>query len=156
MIAQTLFSFKLETTREKLTAHGGLALMAEFNHGIGIRELANKCLPQPQSNRGFMPSVFVDTLVLMLESGGVSLEDIRELKYEEGLMKLLSESQIPSPDAVGVWLRRMGKDICQCSDFYMRPSCAYMTNSEKAIHPPRLGRRIFTYRVRNECPRERR
>ncbi|KWT78951.1 transposase [Candidatus Magnetominusculus xianensis] len=46
----------------------------------------------------------------MLESGGVSLEDIRELKYEEGLMKLIDERRIPSPDAVGVWLRRMGKD----------------------------------------------
>ncbi|MBF0318318.1 MAG: hypothetical protein HQL01_00740 [Nitrospirae bacterium] len=33
MIAQTLFSFKLETTREKLTAHGGLAEVK----GNGIR-----------------------------------------------------------------------------------------------------------------------
>jgi hypothetical protein len=110
MIAQTLFSFKLDTTREKLTAHGGLALMAEFNHGIGIRELSNKYLPHPQSNRGFIPSVYVDSLVLMLESGGVSLEDIRELKYEEGLMKLIGETKIPSPDALGDWLERRGKD----------------------------------------------
>jgi len=109
MIAQTLFPFKLETTREKLTAHGGLALMAEFNHGLGIRELANKYLPHPQSNRGFIPSVYVDSLVLMLESGGVSLEDIREMKYEDGLMKLIGETKIPSPDALGDWLRTMGE-----------------------------------------------
>lgn len=110
MIHETLFSFKLETTREKLTAHGGLALMAEFNHGIGIRELTNKYLPHPKSNRGFMPAVFVDPLILMLEGGGVSLEDIRELKYEDGLMKLIGEKRIPSPDAIGDWLRRMGED----------------------------------------------
>ncbi len=54
--------------------------------------------------------MFVDSLVLMLESGGVSLEDIRELKYEEGLMKLLGETKIPSPDALGGWLERRGKD----------------------------------------------
>lgn len=108
MIQQTLFSFKMGTTKEKLTAHGGLALMAEFNHGMGLRELVDKYLPRPQSNRGFKQSVFVDPLVLMFESGGVSLEDIRELKYEESLMELIGNKQIPGPDAVGDWLRRMG------------------------------------------------
>jgi len=35
MIQQTVFPFKIGTTKERLTAHGGLALIAEFNHGIG-------------------------------------------------------------------------------------------------------------------------
>jgi hypothetical protein len=39
MIQQTIFPPKIEMTKEKLTAHGGLALMAEFNYGIGLREL---------------------------------------------------------------------------------------------------------------------
>jgi hypothetical protein len=39
MIQQTIFPFKIKTTKERLTAHGGLALMAEFNHGIGLRGL---------------------------------------------------------------------------------------------------------------------
>ena len=47
MIQQTLFPFKIEMTTEKLTAHGGLALMAEFNHGIGLRELTDRYLPPP-------------------------------------------------------------------------------------------------------------
>ncbi len=108
MIQQTIFPFKLEITREKLTARSGLALMAEFNHGIGLRELTDKYLPPPGSNRGFNPSVFVDTLVLMLQGGGRSFEDIRELKYEEGLMKLIDINSIPNPDSVGDWCRRMG------------------------------------------------
>ena len=70
--------------------------------------MVDKYLPLPQSNRGFKPSVFVDPLVLMLESGGVSLEDIRELKDEESLMELIGNKQIPGPDAVEDWLRRMG------------------------------------------------
>jgi len=108
MIQQTVFPFKIETTKERLTAHGGLALMAEFNHGIGLRELADRYLPPPGSNRGFDPSVMVDSLVLMLQGGGRSLEDLRELKSEEGLMKLLGRDEIPEPDTVGDWLRRMG------------------------------------------------
>ncbi len=108
MIQQTIFSFKIETTKERLTAFGGLALMAEFNHGIGLRELTDQYLPGPGSNRGFDPSVFVDTVVLMLQGGGRSLEDLRELKNEEGLMKLIGRDEVPEADTVGDWLRRMG------------------------------------------------
>ena len=109
MIQQTVFSFKIETTKERLTAHGGLGLMAEFNHGIGLRELTDRYLPVPGSNRGFNPSEIVDALVLMLQGGGRSLEDLRELKNEGGLMKLIGRDEIPEPDTVGDWLRRMGE-----------------------------------------------
>jgi hypothetical protein len=59
MIQQTIFSFKVSTTKEALTARSGLGLFAEYNHGMGLRELADKYLPAPGSNRVFKPSVFV-------------------------------------------------------------------------------------------------
>jgi hypothetical protein len=108
MIQQTIFPFRIEMTKEKLTAHEGLVLMAEFNLGIGLRELTDQYLPAPGSNRGFKPSVMVDMVVLMLQGGGRSLEDLRELEDEEGLMKLVGREEIPEPDTVGDWLRRMG------------------------------------------------
>jgi len=108
MIQQTIFPFKIATTKERLTAHGGLALMAEFNHGIGLRELTDRYLPSPGSNRGYDPSEIVDAVVLMLQGGGKSLEDLRELSNEEGLMKLIGRDEIAEPDTVGDWLRRMG------------------------------------------------
>ncbi len=109
MIQQTIFPFKIGLTKETLTARGGLALMAEFNHGLGLRELTDRYLPMPGSNRGYNPSVFVETLVMMLQGGGRSFEDIRELKYEAGLMNLIDINNIPDPDSVGDWCRRMGK-----------------------------------------------
>ena len=108
MIQQTVLPFKIETTKERLTAHGGLALMGEFNHGIGLRELTDELLPAPGSNRGFNPSVMVDRLVLMLQGGGRSLEELRELRNEGGLMKLIDREEIPEPDTAGDWLRKMG------------------------------------------------
>jgi len=108
MIQQTIFPFKIATTKEVLTARSGLALITEYNHGIGLRELADKHLPLPGSNRGFTPSIFVNSLVLMLQGGGRSFEDLRELKSDEGLMKLIGYDTIPDPDTAGDWTRRMG------------------------------------------------
>jgi len=108
MIRQTIFSFKIEATKERLTAHGGLALIAEFNHGIGLREVTDGYLPCPGSNRGFNSSEIVDTVVLMLQGRGRSLEDLKEPRNEEGLMSLIGREEIPEPDTVGDWLGRMG------------------------------------------------
>ena len=55
MMRQTVFGFKLERTDETLTAHGGLARLAEYHHGLGLRALADEHLPGPGSNRGPPP-----------------------------------------------------------------------------------------------------
>ena len=108
MVRHTVLPFKLERTDETLTAHGGLALLAEFNHGLGVCGLTDRYLPGPGSNRGYAPSVFVDRLILMLQAGGRSLEDLRALRREAGLMRLLDRAALPDPDTLGDWLRRMG------------------------------------------------
>ena len=108
MIRQTALGFKIERTEEELTAHGGLALLEEYHHGLGLRQLSDQHLPAPGSNRGYAPSVFVESLVLMLQAGGQTLEDLRELGQESALMQLAGWEVIPDPDTVGDWLRRMG------------------------------------------------
>jgi hypothetical protein len=108
MIRQTVFGFKIEKTGEELTAHGGLALLAEYNHGMGLRDISDRYLPGPGSNRGYAASAFVDSLVLLLQAGGRRLEDLRELRRESPLLKLVGRDEIPDSDTVGDWLRRMG------------------------------------------------
>jgi hypothetical protein len=108
MIRQTVLGFKIESTQEQLTAHGGLALLAEYNRGLGLRQLSDQHLPAPGSNRGYTPSAFVESLTLMLQAGGQTLEDLRELGQESALMQLVGQEMIPDPDTVGDWLRRMG------------------------------------------------
>ena len=106
---QTIMSFKLTTTEENLTAHAGLGLLGEFCTGIKLSDQINRYLPQPGNAKGFAPAVYVQALILMLHGGGRSLEDIRMLSNDEGLKPLLGMT-IPSPDASGNWLRRMGSD----------------------------------------------
>ena len=88
-VRQTVLEFKLARTDETLTAHGGLALLAEYSHGLGLRGLVDRHLPAPGSPRGYAPSVFVDALVLLLQAGGRHLEDLRDLERESALLTLV-------------------------------------------------------------------
>ena len=108
MLRQTMLTFKLERTDETLTAHGGLALLAEYTHALGLRALVPRYLPGPGSHWGYAPSVFVETVVLLLQAGGRTLEDLRALERQDALLTLLAHAGLPDPDTVGDWLRRMG------------------------------------------------
>ena len=47
MIKQTVLPFKLETTKDLITAHAGLALLGEFAVGVGLNKALDKYLPAP-------------------------------------------------------------------------------------------------------------
>ena len=108
MIRQTVLPFKVEKTEDTITAHSGLVLLGEFALGSGLLNLADKYLPNPGSSVGYKPSEYIFPLVLMLNGGGCSLEDIRVIKNDEGLLEVLKIEKIPSTDAIGDWLRRIG------------------------------------------------
>ena len=109
MMPQTVLPFKLEITQEQLTAHAGLALFGEFMHALDVPGQIEKALPKPGSGAGYRPSQFLEPLLLMLHGGGRTLEDLRQIREDQGLRDLLGLSEMPSPDATGDWLRRMGR-----------------------------------------------
>jgi hypothetical protein len=108
MIDQTVLPFKLEQTRDLITAHAGLALLGEFAIGLGLVEAVDKSLPAPGSGAGYRASEHVLPLVLMLNGGGRSLEDLRQIRDDDGLREVLELKRMPSADATGDWLRRGG------------------------------------------------
>ena len=108
MMPQTVLPFKLEKTKERITANAGLALLGEFCEGIGFGKLLDKKLPKPGSAVGYTPGAYVTPLILMLNGGGQALEDLREIRNDAALRELLGLDEMPSSDATGDWLRRMG------------------------------------------------
>src|SRR5271169_2639583 len=108
IMTQTVLPFKLGITEEKLTAHAGLAIFGEFVHATGILTEVNKALMGPGSGAGYMASQYVEPLMLMLQGGGRTLEDLRVIRNDAALCELMGMIEIPSSDAVGDWLRRQG------------------------------------------------
>jgi hypothetical protein len=110
MIKQTVLPFKLETTKDLITSHAGLALLGEFAVGLGLNKALDRYLPEPGSGAGYLASEHVFPLVLMLNGGGRTLEDSREIRVDVGLREILPLKRMPSADASGDWLRRSGNN----------------------------------------------
>ena len=108
MLSQTVLPFKLDTTRDTITAQAGLVLFGEYLHAMGLPGHLDRELPGPLNPVGYKPSAYGVSLVLMLQGGGRSLEDLRMLRADEGLRTLLELTALPSSDATGDWLRRTG------------------------------------------------
>jgi hypothetical protein len=109
MIRQTVLPFKIEMTRDMITPHAGLALVGEFAVGLRLLQSVDKYLPKPGTGAGYRPSEYIFPLILMLNGGGRSLEDTRQIRDDDGLREVLPLERIPSSDACGDWLRNMGR-----------------------------------------------
>jgi len=108
MIKQTVLGFKLEQTKDLIPAHAGLAFFGEFAIGLGVLEAIDKSLPEPGSGVGYRASEHIFPLLLMLNGGGRSLEDLRQIRDDQGLREILELERTGSSDATGDWLRRSG------------------------------------------------
>lgn len=108
-IAQLILSIKIETSSERLTSLGGLVVLEELARGVGLWEQVDRVLKGPQSGRGYRAGEFVQALVWMLHAGGRRLEDLRELRAEQEVLRKLGLEAVPDAGTVGDWLRRQGR-----------------------------------------------
>lgn len=101
---------KLATTNDQLTSRAGLLAIAQVMESLKLSQRIDKFFPQPQSNRGFKPSTFIETFILMQHEGSFHLDDVRHLHDDEALRSVLGLDKIPQASSLGRWLHRMGGD----------------------------------------------
>jgi hypothetical protein len=104
-VGQERLGFKLGITTDTITSKSGLAVFHEAALAAGVVRSIREHLPVPGSNHGIRPEAYVMPLALMFCGGGQSMEDIREIARDQGLRELCGFKRIPSPDAVGTWLK---------------------------------------------------
>ena len=108
MLRQSVLPFKLEATDESLTSHAGLVLFGEFLKSLNLTSWIDRGFGRPGSGAGYPASSYVISLLLMLHGGGRSLCDLRMISRDKALLTLLEIEEVPSTDAFGRWLRRVG------------------------------------------------
>ncbi|MGK0442801.1 MAG: hypothetical protein ACJA0N_002620 [Pseudohongiellaceae bacterium] len=103
-----ILSYKLATTNNKLTSRAGLLAIAQLMSSLQLSDRIDQYFPHPKSNRGFKPSVFIQTFILMMHEGSFHLDDVRHLSDDQALRLVLDLKTIPQASSLGAWLRRMG------------------------------------------------
>ena len=103
-----ILPYKLATTKDQLTSRGGLLAIAQLMDSVSLAERVDQHFPKPQSNRGFSPSAYIRTLILMLHEGGCHLDDVRHLAEDSALRNVLGLDIMPRASSIGAWLRKMG------------------------------------------------
>jgi len=103
MITRNLDEYKVSTTKQAITSFAGLPLLLGMARRLGLEEELN-ALPIKERKRGYKPAEPVFTLMGMLQSGGVALDDVALLRGDEGMRELLGE--LPAANTLGEYLRR--------------------------------------------------
>ena len=104
-----ILPFELESTNDFLTSRAGLVCAAELMKSLSLTDLLDNHFPTPGSNRGFKPSTFVNSLILMMHDGGKCLDDLRFIRNDLALRQLIGLKTVPQADSTGGWLRRLGQ-----------------------------------------------
>lgn len=100
----------LTTTTDKLTSRAGLLAIAQIMESLHLSQRIDKAFPLPKGNRGFNPSTFIETLVLMQHEGSFHLDDVRNLNDDEALRMVMGLKKTPQASSLGAWLGRMGNE----------------------------------------------
>lgn len=104
-MTKKILNFKLDKTDNQLTSKCGLIEIYDLAISLGIKELISNYIPRSKSNRSYKSEDYVTPILLTLLGGGKRIDDIREIKRDKALRKVCKISNVPSPDAIGRWLR---------------------------------------------------
>ena len=126
----SILSYKLDTTNDLLTSRAGLLSIAELMDTLNLAERIDQHFPLPSSNRGYQPSEFIKTLILMQHEGSFHLDDIRNIRDDDALHTVLALDKLPCATTLGDWLRRVGSQP-QIQDVWVKVN---RTILQSALH----------------------
>ena len=97
---------------------------------LSLAERIDQHFTLPKSNRGYRPSEFIKTLILMQHEGSFHLDDIRHIQDDDALRTVLGLNKLPKATTLGDWLRRMGSQP-QIQDAWVKVNKALL---QSALH----------------------
>ena len=98
---QGILPYRIEVVPngDGLTSHAGLPLVSETMRALGLEQIVADQLHLQQRNNGLTDYQKLESIVLLLAAGGDCYDDMRLLRADEGLQRLIGYG-LPSPDGV--------------------------------------------------------
>ena len=101
---------KLKPSKEAITSQSGLLAPLQLMQSLDFARCIDQNFPAPKRKSGFPASTYLQSIILLLHSGGTRLDDMRTLRNDAALVSLLDIPCFPSSRAVGAWIHRMSKE----------------------------------------------
>ena len=101
---------KLKLSKEAITSQSGLLAPLQLMQSLDFARCVDQNFQAPKRKSGFPASTYLQSIILLLHSGGTRLDDMRILRNDAALVSLLDIPCFPSSRAVGAWLHRMSKE----------------------------------------------
>jgi hypothetical protein len=96
----------IEEGDDTLVSYGGGILIDEFIHRLSLPEIIDSTVKVKKRERGFTESEHVLSLAVTMITGGECLDDLLNLREEDGFRTVWSHGGIPHPTTMGDFLRR--------------------------------------------------
>ena len=105
LLEKTPFAIDEAPMQGALTANAGLAAVSRVLRSLEFGPACQAWLNVKQRDRGYQPAQFIEPLVMLNAAGGDCMEDIKVLR-EDGAMEKMLGYVPPSPRALGDFLAR--------------------------------------------------
>jgi Transposase DDE domain group 1 len=100
--------FNIAFRTAKITSHAGAVLFKDFIARLGVAETYDAEVSVKQRERGYPESQFILAACCSLILGGECVDDLKVLRGAPGTKALLEVDEVPSPQAMGEFLKRFG------------------------------------------------
>ena len=101
-----ILPYSIDATNDKLIPRADVLSIVQLMSDLKLQE---QLFTSPKRNRGFNPSAFTQTFILM-QHEAVRLDDVRHLNKDDALNTILELTVTPKANTLGSWLRKMEKD----------------------------------------------
>jgi len=134
MIRQEAISVKVDETDAAVTNFPGVVPLANLAKRLGLFDDLDRLLPQKERDRGLSNSAAVFDLMCIALSGGGAIDDLAQLRQDEGLARLLGR-EVMAPSTAHDFLRRVrydGLDALAQANQHMLAKLAKQTQTTTA------------------------
>lgn len=113
--------FDISYTNKEITPWGGMVLLRQMLDKTGFKKIVSSCsdLPQPGSNRGYLPSTIIESFLVSIWCGANRFIHTEITRQDEVLKKIFGWEKVPAQDVYKRFFSKFNQAINQrVSDYF--------------------------------------